>query len=157
MYNFKGNRPMDEQNYIAERVDDQINWFERKSAFNQKQFKRSRSIIILLSVSIPFATGFIKDTDIGVVIKIAVGIAGVIIALLEGLTSLNKYQENWVQYRTYAETLKQEKLLYLTKAGKYFDLEQPFHQFVNNIESILNKENQVWSQYITKKSEVKPK
>ncbi|NJK83661.1 MAG: DUF4231 domain-containing protein [Saprospiraceae bacterium] len=123
----------------------------------KNDYKRSRTVIILLSVSIPFATGFIKDTDFGLVIKILVGVAGVIIALLEGLTSLHKHQENWVQYRTYAETLKQEKLLYLTKAGKYFDAEDPFHQFVNNIESILSKENQVWSQYITKKSEAKMK
>jgi len=140
---------MDEQTYFKQRVNDQIEWFERKSAWNQKRHKRMRTIVITLSVLLPFATGFISESIQGNIVKIAVGLAGVMIALLEGLQSLYKFQENWIAYRTSAENLKREKILYLTKVGDYAIVEDPFKVFIVKIETILDNQDQNWQQYIT--------
>lgn len=139
---------MDEQTYFKERVDDQISWFERKSGWNQKRYKRMRTAVIILSVSLPFATGFISESDYSIVLKVGVGLAGVVIAVLEGVQSLNKYQENWIAYRTSAENLKREKMLYLTQVGDYAQTEDAFKLFVMKIEMLLNHQDQNWQQYI---------
>lgn len=139
---------MDEATYMKERVDDQINWLDRKSGTNQRFYKRLRLIVIILSVTIPFATGYIgnwKDS-IDDILKLSIGIAGVLIAAIEGIQSLFKYQDNWVSYRVTAETLKQEKMLYLTKSGIYANNNMNFQSFVTRVEGILSGESQQWLQ-----------
>ncbi|MEN0047169.1 MAG: DUF4231 domain-containing protein [Bacteroidota bacterium] len=139
---------MNEATYMKERVDDQINWLDGKSGKNQRFYKRLRLIVILLSVLIPFATGYIGNWEgnIDEILKFSIGMAGVIIAAIEGIQSLFKYQDNWVSYRVTAETLKQEKMLYLTKSGIYANNKTNFQAFVSRIEGILNGENQQWLQ-----------
>jgi len=147
---------MDEATYMKERVDDQIKWLSNKSGKSQKSFKKLRLITIILSVSIPFLAGYIglgflefSDGEIDIM-KIAVGLAGVTIAALEGIQSLYKHQDKWIKYRVTSETLKQEKMLFLTKAGMYGDSETPFQAFVARVEGILGGENKQWSEYMMK-------
>ncbi len=144
---------MNEDTYLKNRVDDQIDWLDNKSSFNQKSYKRSRLVIIALSVMIPFLTGYIDE--FGLPLKIAVGLSGVIIAFLEGFVNLSKHQENWVQYRAAAEALKQEKMIYLTKSGTYAGSEAPFQAFVENIESILASENKIWQKNTSQRAKLK--
>ena len=67
---------MKEQDYMSQRVDDQINWLEKKSAHNQKWYKRNKSLIIIASVSIPFMAGFIEEGEEVTIMKILIAIAG---------------------------------------------------------------------------------
>jgi len=143
-------KTMDEQAYLTDRVDDQINWLDRKSGRNQKRYKQLRVLIIVLSVLIPFGAGFMEEDASLFWLRIVVGAAGVIIAVSEGVISLYKYQDLWIKYRATAEHLQREKLLYLTKAEKYKDAKNPFPLFVERVESILQSENKEWQEYIQK-------
>lgn len=78
-----------------------------------------------------------------------IGSLGVVIAVSVAAGSLYKFQENWIQYRTTAETLKHEKYLYLTKSAPYNE-ENAFIQLVQRIESLISKENTQWSRYAKK-------
>ena len=138
------------EEYMEQRVDDQLNWFERKSSWNQKKFKGYRTGVIGFSVLIPFLTGFI-DKEWGHYFQYIVGALGVSIAFFEGVMSLNKYQENWAQYRATAESLKREKMLYETQSGKYEKQENPFHMFVLEVETLLKEENSKWAEYVREK------
>jgi hypothetical protein len=51
-----------------------------------------------------------------------VGLAAGAILLLEGLQHLNKWQENWILYRSTCEGLRHEQHLFYEKAGPYFGL-----------------------------------
>lgn len=135
---------MKEQDYMTQRVDDQLNWLEKKSAFNQQRYKLSKAVVIIASVSIPFLAGFIDEN--AMVMKFAIAFSGLVISIAEGLSALHKYHENWIQYRATAESLKREKILYLTQAGTYRDSPAPFHDFVVAIESILANENAKWQE-----------
>jgi len=79
-------------------------------------------------------------------IKYIVAFAGMLIAAIEGFLSLYKFQEDWVNNRKAAESLKREKFLYLTKAGDY-KKEGAFDLFVSRIENILAQENKSWAAY----------
>lgn len=144
---------MDETTYIKNRVEEQIEWMGKKSKKNKRNHLISKTIIIILSVLIPFLTGYITDDATGNIVKISVGVSGVIIAALESIQSLLKYQENWVQYRSAIEQLNRENFLFQTKAGLYASSKQPFKDFVAKIESILGDENQLWAEYASSKTD----
>ena len=46
-------------------------------------------------------------------------IVGGIIVVVTGLTQLEKYQENWILYRTNSELLKKEKYFFENSVGEY--------------------------------------
>jgi hypothetical protein len=141
---------MDEATYIEQRINDQINWLDKKSGFNQKWYKRLRKITLLCSILIPFASGILPGEAFYT--KVIVGLLGISIAFCEGLSSINKYQENWLEYRTTAETLKRELILYQTRSGSYdaLNTEESFKLLVNNTEGVLSNEHKQWKTNFSK-------
>ncbi len=143
---------MNQEQYIDDRLDDQMNWYDKKSQFNQKWHKLLKIIEIISAASITFLAGMSKDITYS---EWYIGILGILIAVSSGASSLYKFQENWIQYRTTAETLKHEKFKFLTKAEPYRDDSNAFLILVDRIESLLSKENTQWS--LTAKKDVKAK
>lgn len=135
---------MDKDDYIQKRVDNQIDWYDKKSRQNQWWYKRLRIFEICAAASIPFLVGYIGSEDSG--FRIAVGVLGLLIAVVTAILGLYQFQENWVEYRTTCESLKHEKFLFQTGAEPYHE-EDPFRLFVQRIESLISKENTAWSQY----------
>ncbi len=133
---------MDQEKYLVDRVDDQINWLSAKAAFNQTRYKRLRVLQLLCSASIPFLVATISDNT-GPLKWIAGGL-GVIVTIAEGLQALYKYHELWLQYRGTSEALKREKMLFLSGSGRYGGAENAFSAFVVEVENILANENTQW-------------
>ncbi len=140
---------MSEDEYLEQRLNDQINWYEAKSKSNQNWHKGLRTIEIIAAAIIPFLAGFGQSTLVN---QIILGILGVIIAVCAGLSILNKYQENWLNYRTTAETLMHEKFLFLTKTSPY-DETEPFQSLVERVGGLISKENSQWSRHSKKKAQ----
>lgn len=143
---------MEEQEYLDQRVDEQIKWYDLKSAWHKKMFMNLKVLETVLALMIPLLTGYIKTE--GMQLKFTVGLIGVVVAATTNIITLCKFQENWVQYRNVAESLKHEKYLYITKAGPYKD-SRSFPEFVERIESYISKENTQWVSYIKLKQENK--
>ncbi len=138
---------MEQSNYLTERLDAQIEWYDTKSQANQRWFKSLRTTEIICAAVIPFLAGYSDSIPLG---RVIIGALGVIIAICAGLSILNKYQENWLTYRTTCETLKHEKYLFLTGCKPYED-ESSFNQFVERVESLISKENSQWSRFTKEK------
>jgi hypothetical protein len=134
---------MNEENYILERVDDQINWYDKKSQSAQHRFKLLRGFEICAAASIPLIAGFAKAPF---PVTLVLAVVGALIAIVSAITSLNQYQENWTGYRGACESLRQEKFLFVTKAEPYHE-GQAFSLFVQRVESLLSRENGAWAQY----------
>lgn len=143
---------MSPEEYLNDRLDDQIKWYDEKSAWNQTWFKRLRTLEILFAVAIPFLISHI--TGDGGLLRLIAGAMGVAVALVAGLVTLYRFQENWVEYRTTAEILKHEKYLYLTQSAPY-EGHDAFHLLVATIESVISKENTGWSQSFRTKAKDK--
>lgn len=143
---------MTSDEYLKDRVEDQINWYGGKSEWNQRWFKRLRLVELIFASLIPFLVTYVSDET--ALLKVIVGSMGACIAVFSGLVALNKFQENWIEYRTTAETLKHEKYLFLTQSHPY-DSEDSFHLFVNHIESLLSKENSNWARTVNDKTKEK--
>ena len=107
---------MNESQYLKERLDDQIAWYDRKSQLNQRAYKWLRGVEMVAAASIPFLAGYAMDFN---EVKFAVGLLGVIVAVVAGLIYLYRFQELWMEYRTTCESLRHEKYLYLTNTDPY--------------------------------------
>ncbi|SEL76890.1 Protein of unknown function [Colwellia chukchiensis] len=136
---------MDENEYLSKRIDAQIQWYDRKSQHAQRIFKALRGFEIVAAASIPLLTATAEPLD-NTVTLFVVGIIGVLIVITSAITSLNQYQENWIEYRTTCETLKHEKYLFATKTSPYHG-QDAFPKFVQRAEGLISKENSNWSQY----------
>ena len=140
---------MNENEYLETRLEDQVKWYSKQSQLNKQWYKILRSVELIAAASIPFITGYITPKTLN--LKFAAGFLGLLVAIIAGLMSLNRFQELWIEYRTTAESLKHEKFLYLTKSEPY-DIEESFALFVQSVETLISKEHSRWIN-LTKKSE----
>lgn len=131
--------------YLAQRVQDQISWYDKKSLWNQRWFKRLRVIEIVAAAMIPFLTAIPN----ALTMKYVVGSLGVIITVVAGILALFQFQERWTEYRATSESLQKERFLFLTKAEPYAGRDA-FSIFVQRIETSLSKENTGWAQSLIK-------
>lgn len=143
---------MNAEEYLKERVEDQIQWLSRKSGWNQSCFKKLRAVEIVLGCAIALLVGY---ADVHAWVKVAAGALGVAVAAIGGLLALYRFQENWVEYRMTAENLKREKFLFLTQAPPY-EGDDRFPSLVARVETILGAENSKWSEAAARKPSGSP-
>lgn len=142
---------MDIKEYIRERLDPQIEWYDKKSMKAQKYYKATQIIEIILASAIPLLTGYSKYSSW---LPVIIGIFGALIAIIESVTKLYKFHENWIQYRSTCELLKYQKYLYITKSSPYNTEEESVENiFIKNVENIISSENNQWK--ITNAEKVK--
>ncbi|MCB2213375.1 DUF4231 domain-containing protein [bacterium] len=133
---------MDEATYIKSRVDDQIDWYNRKSTQFKRLFIWFQVIVIVSSSSIPVINIYGEHPEAVLIVSIL----GALIAILSSMISLLSFREHWVEYRTVCETLKHEKLLYQTRTDPYDNGEARFNLFVQNVETLISQEHTKWRQ-----------
>jgi hypothetical protein len=146
---------MNSEEYIQERLQDQIDWYDRKSTENQQAFKRLRKAEIIAAALIPFASGLTASVEGAVIIgSIVTGILGVAITIFASFLALGQHQENWIEYRTTCESLKKEKFMFQAGVEPY-DGDDSFSLLVQRVETLVSKENTNWAQYMMKPDEEK--
>jgi hypothetical protein len=89
------------------RLNDQLDWYDRKSGENQWRYKQIKVAQLVLAGSIPV---FALVGDVWG--RWVTAILGASVAILEGLQQLGQYNNLWVSYRATAEQLKHEKHLF---------------------------------------------
>lgn len=143
---------MHEETYLKDRLGDQIQWYDNASARHQKKFKFHRRLQIIIAALLPVvavasaALPIITDADYRFVdsfFRIIAGIFGATISISVSISTLCKHHENWIEYRTTAETLKHEKYLYLAKVEPYAG-DDAYPRLVERVEAIISKENSQW-------------
>jgi hypothetical protein len=139
---------MNIEQFIHERVDPQIDWYNEKSLRNKKMFLISRITEIVLAASIPIIS--LSNTD--AISRIIIAIIGGVIAGIMAIIGLFQFQENWISYRTTCEALRHEKYIFLVNEGKNYNEEQIL-SFVGKMESIISSENIQWSKTMHEKKE----
>ncbi|MGD0222711.1 MAG: DUF4231 domain-containing protein [Terriglobia bacterium] len=129
---------MTEADPTLQRLEDQINWYDRKSNYSQKVYKWLKIIEIVAAALVPLSAGLHLPAPV-------TGSLGVLIAVLEGLLQLNQYHSNWITYRSTCETLKHEKYLYLANAGPYSTAPAAHVLLAERIESLVSQEHAKWA------------
>lgn len=130
-----------EEEYLENRLNHQIKWYSNKSMRSQRKYKVFKMLEILFAALIPVLSIFSKDL---IQLTWVIASLGGGITIIEGWLSTNKYHENWIEYRSICEILKQEKYMFLTKTGVY-NTQAKFKFLVERTESIISKENINWA------------
>jgi hypothetical protein len=138
---------MDADEYVTSRLEPEIQWYDGKSATNKRWNTICRITEISCAALIPFLAGYAKEGRER--ISIAIGILGVAVAVSAGISAVLKFQEQWIKYRTTAESLKKEKYLFQTKVEPY-NVSDPLPVLVQRVETLVSQENTNWAQYMMK-------
>jgi hypothetical protein len=131
--------------YKKERLQFQIEWHSDKARHNKKMFRLYQIIILISGAIIPIVNA-IDYADFQT--RLISSIFGGLVVILTGLTQLEKYQDNWIMYRTSTELLKKEKYFFENNAGEYSSLgeDEKTKLLVERVESIVSAET---SKYFT--------
>jgi hypothetical protein len=120
-----------------ERLEDQLNWYDRKSGDNQRRYKWLKLLELAVAAALPVVAGMRSP------VWVTGGLAAVIV-VLEGAQHLYQFQEHWITYRSTAEALKHERFLYLAKAGPYAG-EDRHPQLAERLEGLISQEHAKWT------------
>ena len=126
-----------QSNPTLNRLDDQIDWYDKKSGANQRRYKWLKAITMVSAALVPVFS--IQEWG-----RPYAAALGILIVLSEGLQQLNQYQANWIAYRSTCESLKHEKYLYLAQAGPYASLDKPLPLLAERIEGLVSQEHAKW-------------
>jgi hypothetical protein len=96
-----------------------------------------KAIVIAAAASIPVVAAF----DVPVYVA---GILGAVVVVTEGLVQVNQYHQNWITYRSTAESLKHEKYLFLARADIYSGRKKPLRLLAERIEGLISQEHARW-------------
>ena len=136
--------PQNISSYIKERLDDQILWYEKKSAYNKLRFRITQVIIIIASAIIPIINLVVAPQQQNPQNALFItAILGTIVTIVTAFSQMEKYFETWILYRTTVETLKREKFLYMNDAADYLNLgdTEKNRLLVERVEVLLSSEN----------------
>ena len=128
--------PMSEEQYVERRLDDQIEWFDRKSGAHQSRFKLLRTLEIIAAAAVPVLVVF-EWASIAAV-------SGALVTVLAGFLMINKYDETWTSYRSTWSALLREKMLHETRIAPYDDESTRYARLVRRVEAILSTESRAW-------------
>src|SRR5215203_4033541 len=123
------------------RLNDQLDWYDKKSGDNQRRYKQIKVAQFVLAGSIPV---FALVGDVWG--RWVTAILGASVAILEGLQQLEQYNNLWVSYRATAEQLKHEKYLFLAHSGPYRKLgqEDALSLLAERVEEQVSTEHAKW-------------
>jgi len=139
----KLNLTIEQKTYINERVVPKIIEFKTKAQANKGRFYLWQTIAIVAAALVPVFSGFINGSDH---LQWLVAFLGITSAVVAGLLSLFKFQENWIRYRSTYEDLESQLAQFKIGSGIYEDKKYAFTLFADNCESILKAEIGQWAE-----------
>jgi Protein of unknown function (DUF4231) len=123
------------------RLNDQLEWYDHKSAVNQQRYKQIQAAQIILATSIPVFS-LIEDNR-G---RWLTAILGASVAILAGFQQLGNYNDLWTTYRATAEQLRHEKFLFLAQSGPYRTVQgkEALRLLAERVEERVSTEHAKW-------------
>jgi len=141
--------PSRETDPTWDRLEGQIEWYDRKGRKCQRTFTRIKIIEIVAAATIPFLSALNisqgNQSRFGHSVSWVIAGLGVLITILEGLLHLDEYQQNWISYRSTCEALKHEKYTYLAGVAPYRDAPDAHALLAGRVESLVSQEHAKWA------------
>lgn len=125
--------------YLEKRYIPEMEWYDTKAIRNKKYYLRFQWSAIIISPLVPIFVAFFPEE-----IKWVTATIAAILAIITAALKTFKFQENWLNYRTIAESLKKEEHFYKADLNEYGDSSDKEALFVERVEALISKENSVW-------------
>lgn len=132
--------------YLRERYENQVQWYDSRSRLYKRYYHVFQWLAIIISASLPAIIMMSSENDGLLSVALAV-----ILAIVTSSLKTFKFQENWLNYRTIAETLKKERHYYNVGANGYDAVDDKEQYFVERVETLISRENTLWLEIHRKK------
>ena len=143
----------DVDSYLSERVQDQINYHDRKALESQRRFRRLATLSITASSLTPLLIALeiiISPPALDEPLEVAFKILPVAVAVLAAIATVSlaafKHKESWIAHRSACEALRREVHLFRYGAGPYAAAKDPSALFVARAETLMESEGREWKQ-----------
>ena len=114
--------------FIKDRLNGQRDWYAAKARFNRSRYQTFQIIVIVATAIIPLVnltSGWTNDPANQRDALLATAIISASVAVITAFTQMERYHETWILYRTTAETLEREKILFQNNCREYSKLSEP--------------------------------
>ncbi len=140
------------EEYIAERLNDSIAWYDKSANKTKELYLRMRAATVIGGALVPV----LVNIDLPY-LNILTTLLSLIVVLLVSLESVYHYREQWTNYRSTEQLLRNEYFLYTTKGGIYASFEpgEAYKHFVDRVEEVISAENSATLRVLTSVSETK--
>lgn len=134
---------MDEElkNYLSDRLDDQLTYFDTNAIRNQKSYRRLKGTAIACNVltTMTIALAFTVPQEYKVAMGILALILSTIVLATYQIEEFQSYGAKWEKFRLVAEQLKSEKYMFLNKSGVYATNDEKVakRHLIETIEAII--------------------
>jgi hypothetical protein len=136
---------MDPDEYLEQRVEDQIKYYEQAASREKRRHVWIQSFVIVFGATVPVMVNLPEWTygwfDLSVFGRISATLLSLAVAILAGLANFRKFEDLWLAYRMTEELLKRERYLYLTNSEDYSESETAFPLFVDRVEQLISVEH----------------
>ncbi|MBI5354110.1 MAG: DUF4231 domain-containing protein [Chloroflexi bacterium] len=141
------------EEFIAERVNDAIAWYDKSADKNKKLYLRTRAATVIGGALVPVLVN-IKFPYVDVVTTII----SLMVVLLVSLESVYHFREQWTNYRGTEQNLRHEYFLFTSKGGIYAAKNNidAYQYFVERTEDLISSENSSTLKTMTSLTEAKP-
>jgi len=142
------------EDYIAERINESIAWYDKQATKHKDLYLRMQAVTVIGGALVPV----LVNIDLPY-IDILTTIISLMVVLLVSLESVYHFREQWTNYRSTEQNLRNEYFLFTTKSGSYTDLkdDQAFNLLVSRVEDMIGMENASTLKVMTTVSEQKTK
>lgn len=129
---------MDPEQYIAERLNEAIAWYDKSANWHKKVYLRMRAMTVIGGALVPV----LVNIDLPYV-DILTTILSLVVVLLVSLESVYHFREQWTNYRSTEQQLRNQYFRFTSNDGAYSSCsrEEAFRQFVGRIEETIESEN----------------
>ena len=125
--------------YLARRYQEQVDWYDAKAGKNKRLYLVFQWGNVVLAVVTPVLVVSLPES-----LKWITAATAVLLGIGTAGLKTFKFQENWILYRTIAETLKKERHLYAARVDGYGRAHVPERLFVERVEAIISREHSLW-------------
>ncbi len=131
---------MPASDFCLKRYDEQMAWYDKKSALYKKLHIASQVTLIILSAITPVLILF-QEWDLR---SFAI-VTSTTVSAIVALAAKFKIHETWIGYRGAAEAMRREYSLYSCHAGDYRGVDDRDQRFIERIEEIIASEHAEWT------------
>ena len=118
----------------------QSSWYAVRSRYNRSIYISLKSIQIVCAAAIPVVSVAAPSntqrwTTAGL---------GALVGILEAITQLGQYQQNWLLYRATRESLRREQLLRSAGVGPYAGVTNSDAIYIERCDAVMSGEHSKW-------------
>jgi hypothetical protein len=123
---------------IWDRLEDQIAWYDRKSASAKRWFTSLKLVELIVAAAVPALAAAKGPPGVLTVL-------GALVVVLEGSQHIFQYQEHWISYRATCEALRHERFLFIAEAGPYGRARNRRALLAERVEMLVSREQAKWT------------